>query len=178
MTWNRDGDKHDHNAAITAALVLIGGIISMHLIEGILISATVVVWGLWFSPDLDLSESGRWKGGACKAWHRWKRIGLGWFWKPYGRAIKHRNPFSHSLFPGTLIRLIYVLIIPALVALAFNFQLISLPDFIGQHLPYQITFTRKFYELIMKSILTGALIADAVHLATDGILIKRIIVLP
>jgi uncharacterized metal-binding protein len=105
---------------------------------------------------------------------------LGWFWKPYGLVIKHRDPASHSLFPGTFVRIGYVCFVPTLVALAFHFQLISLPDFIWEYLPNlpDIKFTKHFYEWVGRSLLVGCLMADGIHLWTDKLLFKRLIVLP
>ncbi len=119
-----DGDYHDI-LTITTALVCGAAAIardSTPEAPAIAFIVSIVFGGLWLSPDLDLPR----RGWRCKAWHRWQRIGLGWYWAIYpGLVGKHRSWLSHSLVIGSAVRLLYVaplwvpiaITVPALVPL-------------------------------------------------------------
>lgn len=95
------GTTHDQ---VTMALASVMAGAALYTGAGWLIySALGATAGLLLSPDLDLSNSA-WK---CKAWHRWNRLNLGWYWKPYG-LLPHRSPLSHWPLVGTAGRVIYV----------------------------------------------------------------------
>lgn len=100
-----DGDYHD---ALTIAAALPIGWLAWHLLppgSAIALTAAHILGGLWLSPDLDLPRKGR----RCKAWHRWRRVGLGWFWNLYpGMVGKHRSWLSHYPILGTAGRLAYL----------------------------------------------------------------------
>lgn len=75
------------------------------------------VWALHFtwaffvgtfllSPDLDLAE------GRVDSKRRWGP--LGWLWVPYGRMFSHRG-LSHTWVVGPLTRLVYLVIVAALL---------------------------------------------------------------
>lgn len=57
--------------------------------------------GLMFNGDLDCES---------KPYYRWKVFRL--IWIPYQSLFKHRSVFTHGIIIGTLIRLLYILIIP------------------------------------------------------------------
>ncbi len=57
--------------------------------------------GLMFNGDLDCES---------KPYYRWKVFRL--IWIPYQSLFKHRSFFTHGIIIGTLIRLLYILIIP------------------------------------------------------------------
>jgi uncharacterized metal-binding protein len=61
--------------------------------------------GLMFGPDLDIYS---------QQYKRWG--GLRWIWLPYRRMFRHRSFFSHGLIIGTIIRVIYLLLFIAIVA--------------------------------------------------------------
>lgn len=173
MTWSADGDKHDRRC-IVVALALGGGIAALgHPVLGLKAGITITTWGLLFSPDLDLSNTGRHQGGGCKAWHRWKRMRLGWFWKPYGYLIPHRSEFSHTLIPGTLLRLLYVLIVPGLLWLwQSDFDFSTLIKEIEPLSAEQLK-AQKDFVLYALFYLSCCFTADAVHLWTDNIPFKK-----
>ena len=163
-----------HDRRCLAAAVTIGGLLTLtgRPLIGLQATATISIWGLMFSPDLDLADTGRHQGGGCKAWHRWKRMGLGWCWKPYGFLIKHRSPYSHTLIPGTLIRLLYVFI-PFVVGYLF----IAKPDLwiIFDKLVSLDKEYLKSLEPLSSNIfllLLWCFTADSIHLYSDNIPLK------
>jgi uncharacterized metal-binding protein len=172
MTWSKDGDKHDRNCVIGAIAVIV---VVTKLGHPALIGMApmIVIWGLFFSPDLDLSETGRQNGGGCKAWHRWKRLGLGWLWKPYGKAFKHRSPYTHSLIPGTLVRLGYVFILPILLGLGYYLTILSpaISTFDLQVIKGSLIVLKPLSGIVF-AILGSCFIADGIHLITDKIPLK------
>lgn len=165
MTWSSDGDKHDRRCIVVA--IAIGGAVTFlgQPALSIKMATTIIIWGLLFSPDLDLADTGRHQGGGCKAWHRWKRMGLGWLWKPYGHAFKHRSPFTHSLIPGTLLRLLYVLALP----IAFWIWKTQ-PDLMAW-VDWNAEQIEQFKEqsISVFTLIACCFIADIVHLITDRI---------
>ncbi len=60
--------------------------------------------GLMFGPDLDIQS---------RQYTRWGP--LRFLWWPYKVALRHRSRWSHSIMLGTLIRVIYFLIVITLV---------------------------------------------------------------
>jgi uncharacterized metal-binding protein len=75
-----------------------------HMTSGI---ATVAMLfsGLMFGPDLDLDS---------KPYRRWGP--LKFLWKPYQAALPHRSLLSHGPILGTVIRIVYFLIVFSLFA--------------------------------------------------------------
>ena len=63
----------------------------------LIVSGGFLFSGLMFSPDLDL------KSRPFKRWG-WLR----WIWIPYQKAMRHRSLFSHGLFIGTTLRVLYL----------------------------------------------------------------------
>lgn len=72
------------------------------------------MFGLVLTPDLDVDQ---WTRS-----HTLVRRSAGWlvgslwylFWWPYARLIPHRSPLSHTPVVGTLLRLMYILALPAM----------------------------------------------------------------
>ena len=60
--------------------------------------------GLMFGPDLDIQR---------KQYTRWGP--LRFIWWPYKVALSHRSRFSHGIVFGTLIRIVYFLIVVSLL---------------------------------------------------------------
>lgn len=165
MTWSADGDKHDRRCVFVA--IALGAFVTLlgYPSLGIRMALIITAWGLLFSPDLDLADTGRHQGGGCKAWHRWKRAGLGWVWKPYGHAFKHRSKFSHTLIPGTLLRLLYV-------GLPWFALYLYFSDFnFGRLLSPSLEQISQLKELSIQVFINigCCFIADSVHLITDKI---------
>lgn len=62
--------------------------------------------GLMFGPDLDIYSA------------QYKRWGaLRWIWLPYRKLFHHRSFFSHGLIIGTVIRVIYLVLIVFAIAI-------------------------------------------------------------
>lgn len=74
-------------------------------------ATTGVLVTLAVNPDLDLLES------SFKSKARKKYLLLPWWvlWMPYSLSIPHRSPYSHAPIIGTLIRVVYLLIIVAMI---------------------------------------------------------------
>jgi uncharacterized metal-binding protein len=70
----------------------------------ILATIAMLFSGLMFGPDLDLNS---------KPYHRWGP--LKFIWKPYQVALPHRSTFSHGPVLGTLLRIVYFLVMFSLL---------------------------------------------------------------
>ncbi|WP_204105353.1 MULTISPECIES: metal-binding protein [Spirulina sp. CCY15215] len=72
----------------------------------LLAAAGFLFSGLMFGPDLDIYSV------------QFKRWGwLRWIWIPYQKALSHRSQFSHGLLIGTILRLLYLLVIASLIGI-------------------------------------------------------------
>ena len=87
------------------------------------------------------------------------RKGISW-WSPYGRFTKHRSYWSHSLFPGTLIRFIY----------GYPFLLLLIPGVQSQFIGLEIALAIVVFALI------GAAIADVGHMLLDEFNLIQILI--
>lgn len=63
-------------------------------------TASMLFSGLMFGPDLDLDS---------KPYKRWGPLKL--LWKPYQAALPHRSVLSHGPVLGTIIRIVYFLLV-------------------------------------------------------------------
>ncbi|MFN0086810.1 MAG: metal-binding protein [Blastocatellia bacterium] len=70
-----------------------------HLIS-ILATGAMLFAGLMFGPDLDLNS---------RPYQRWGPLKL--LWKPYQAALAHRSTLSHGPMLGTVIRVVYFLVV-------------------------------------------------------------------
>ncbi len=71
----------------------------------VVITAAMVFAGLMFGPDLDLYS---------RQYQRWGP--LRFIWYPYILALGHRSRLSHGLMLGTLVRVLYFLVVVALLS--------------------------------------------------------------
>lgn len=72
----------------------------------LLAAAGFLFSGLMFGPDLDIYSV------------QFKRWGwLRWIWIPYQKALSHRSQLSHGLLIGTILRLLYLLVITSLIGM-------------------------------------------------------------
>ncbi len=78
----------------------------------LMVATGFLVGGLMFGPDLDIYS---------RQYQRWGV--LRWIWLPYRRGMRHRSFLSHGPIVGTMIRLLYLLV--WLAALALGWVLIS-----------------------------------------------------
>jgi uncharacterized metal-binding protein len=97
---------HDAITYAIIPLTYVGAVLYWgdHVISAI---ATVAMLfsGLMFGPDLDLDS---------KPYRRWGP--LKFLWKPYQAALPHRSVLSHGPILGTIIRIVYFLIVFSLFA--------------------------------------------------------------
>lgn len=63
----------------------------------LLISGGFLFSGLMFGPDLDIHS---------QQYRRWGL--LRWIWLPYRKGMRHRSLWSHGLFVGTIVRVVYL----------------------------------------------------------------------
>ena len=91
--------------------------------------------GLMFGPDLDLHS---------RPYKRWGP--LRFIWKPYQATLSHRSPFSHGPLLGTVVRVIYFLVIFLLLG--------SLTLYLRDRFLYgsQLYFTEQ-YDLLRQDVL-------------------------
>ena len=71
----------------------------------IIATVAMLFSGLMFGPDLDLDS---------KPYRRWGP--LKFLWKPYQAALPHRSKLSHGPMLGTVVRIVYFLIVFSLFA--------------------------------------------------------------
>lgn len=100
-----DGKTHD-KITILVLPILIVILFLMHLELGIilLISTSYLFASYMFNGDLDIYS---------RPYRRWSI--LRFIWKPYQHTFSHRSVFTHGLIIGTIIRLIYLLVIPIII---------------------------------------------------------------
>jgi uncharacterized metal-binding protein len=67
----------------------------------------MVFGGLMFGPDLDIQS---------RQYTRWGP--LRFLWWPYKVALRHRSRWSHSIMLGTLLRIIYFLVVVTIILVA------------------------------------------------------------
>lgn len=71
----------------------------------IIATAAMLFAGLMFGPDLDLQS---------RPYNRWGPLRI--IWKPYQVALPHRSVLSHGPMLGTVIRIVYFLVMFSLLA--------------------------------------------------------------
>jgi uncharacterized metal-binding protein len=96
-----NADTHDRITYIFAPVTAVGAQWYWQR-PALAILATVFMLfaGLMFGPDLDL---------ASRPYRRWGP--LCFIWKPYQWALTHRSAYSHGPLLGTVIRVVYFLVI-------------------------------------------------------------------
>lgn len=124
----------------------------------------MVFSGLMFGPDLDLQS---------RPYRRWGP--LRFMWKPYQAALSHRSWFSHEPVLGTVIRIIYFLLVfSLLVAGALYLRRIYLD---GDQVTFQAqlewvrddfqTLWRETDGAYFKAVFAGLCIGALSHTAAD-----------
>jgi uncharacterized metal-binding protein len=115
--------------------------------EAILATLAMVFGGLMFGPDLDINS---------KQYYRWGIMRF--LWWPYQKIFNHRSMFTHGIFVGTLVRIMYFFLMIVLV----TFLSVCLAEIInGRELNPQFllnNITNEFIVLV-KYIPTNYLIA-------------------
>jgi uncharacterized metal-binding protein len=105
------GNTHDRITQLCLPLVAVGGLLLSRSWELTLwLGGSFLFSGLMFGPDLDIHSNQSMRWGYFQ-----------WLWIPYRRLVPHRSPFSHGPIIGTLGRILYVLLLTGLCALAIKF---------------------------------------------------------
>jgi uncharacterized metal-binding protein len=105
------GNTHDRITQLCLPLVAGGGLLLSRSWElTLLLGGSFLFSGLMFGPDLDIHSNQSMRWGYFQ-----------WLWIPYRRLVPHRSPFSHGPIIGTLGRILYVLLLIGLCALAIKF---------------------------------------------------------
>jgi uncharacterized metal-binding protein len=114
-----NGKTHDTITFITAPVVAGASYLIMKDIQ-----ATAIILGLYlfaslmFNGDLDTNS---------RPYNRWWLLKM--IWIPYQLMFTHRSVFTHGLIIGTIVRLLYLGLIPFLILLfRGNLQLITSID--------------------------------------------------
>lgn len=99
------GKMHDKISISFLPLFIIGMIwIGLSLEVIIIISLSYLFSSYMFNGDLDVYS---------QTYNRW--LFIKWLWLPYQKIFPHRSIFSHGFIIGTIIRVIYISIIPAII---------------------------------------------------------------
>ena len=113
-----DGRTHDAISVVfLPILVTILYFIGLSLIPMIIISVAYLFASFMFNGDLDIQS---------KPYNRW--LILKWIWLPYRSMISHRSILSHGIIIGTIVRLIYIGIIPLIFMYLYGFDFTILYD--------------------------------------------------
>jgi hypothetical protein len=149
MVLGSDRPGHLFAAAVTAIAM---GVVAVLLRSPWVGQAglVVVLWEWACTPDVDLANQRNRRRGSVL----WRL--LCWLWLPYAVLVGHRSRFSHSLALGLPCRLAYVGIVPLALVATGRLSL----AWAGEHLVV---------------LLTGAAIADTVHLLKDGYSLEQIL---
>jgi uncharacterized metal-binding protein len=109
------------------------------------------------NPDLDLLES------SFKSKARKKFLLLPWWilWMPYSVSFRHRSPYSHAPILGTLIRILYLLVI---ISLALSLLVIA--GFIS---PEEIKTVDNFPRWFFLWFIAGMVASDTFHWFLDTV---------
>ena len=139
-----DGRTHDKITSITTPVVgIVSYIVTKDIKTTAILMSTYLFASLMFNGDLDMPS---------KPFNRWWLFKM--IWIPYQIMFNHRSIFTHGLIIGTVVRILYLGIIPFIILflkgnldilLNINLQLLFL-IFIGLELGSAIhTISDKVY---------------------------------
>lgn len=137
--------SHDTISLVAAPVVYAGALLvtSSDQQSAVTITAAFLVSAMMLSPDLDTRS---------RPYYRWGMIrGI---WLPYRWLVPHRSPISHSFVIGSLLRLIYLLLLLSLALTPFGIDLVSMTINDGG---------------VVLSIVIGSILADGLHIIADRI---------
>lgn len=151
-------------------------------IAGVLLIPTLSVYRHAFSPamglgcalgailtaDLDLSDEYKIHGMSileklpaisllAKLWR--------WYWWPYGKFFIHRSIASHLPLVGTLIRLVYLFLLPSIVMIYLNS--LGGDDILSSARAYMILLWNTLSTQFCRDVFAGLVISDLLHLIYD-----------
>ena len=116
-----NGKTHDIISFITIPIIgVITWLITMNLTYTFFILSTYVFSSFMFNGDLDI---------ISRPYNRWWVFKI--IWVPYQMIFKHRSIFTHGIIIGTIVRLIYLGLLPFLYFYFIkdiNFLLLIKPD--------------------------------------------------
>jgi len=100
-----NGKTHDKISYIFAILLIfISTLVLNNIYHIILLNISFLFSSFYFNGDLDCNS---------KVYNRWKIFKL--IWVPYQEIFHHRSVFTHGIIIGTLVRAIYVGILPTIL---------------------------------------------------------------
>jgi len=143
-----NGRVHDIITAITTP-ILIGGVyyLSNKNTEITTVIITAYLFSsLMFNGDLDTNS---------RPYNRWWLLKM--IWIPYQLMFSHRSIFTHGIIIGTVVRLVYLLIIPVLI-LYFNGNLSAIVNLLTSN-----------QNMVLYTI-AGLELGSAVHTISDRVL--------
>lgn len=141
------------SAAVALGAVTLATAIALKDAHIAVAAVTVPAWELWGTCDNDIDTRSSRKG----PWYR--RLWVCW-WKKYALRTPHRSKLSHSIFPGTFLRL----------------GVGCWPILWGMLL-YSVMVSGGVFHLMDWSIavLCGCIAADTLHLLKDGFGLSEIV---
>lgn len=114
-----NGKTHDKiSFIITPIIVIMSYYFTTNIKSIIILTSAYLFASLMFNGDLDTNS---------KPYNRWFVFKI--IWIPYQLMFNHRSIFTHGLIIGTIIRLIYLGIIPCIILyIKGNFEIIRTID--------------------------------------------------
>jgi uncharacterized metal-binding protein len=155
------GKIHDAITIIlTVPIVIIAFAYFASGMAALVVGAAFIFGGLMFGPDLDTVSRPYSRWGPARA-----------IWIPYRHFFPHRSRFSHGLFLGALIRVVYLLgaLTLLLMAGAYLYQAVAggrLPG-LGDIARFWTPVGQRFGTEIMLMIFIGLWAGAASHTFTD-----------
>lgn len=105
-----NGKTHDKITLVLAPVVFIlTYVLTNHFINTLIIFLSYLFASFMFNGDLDTNS---------KPYNRWWLFKM--IWIPYQLLFAHRSVFTHGIIIGTLIRIVYLLVIPVIFLLLNN----------------------------------------------------------
>ena len=112
------GRTHDR-ATIIFSPIIIGGVLFSNLdIQNSIVLITLYFFSSFmFNGDLDI---------ISRPYNRWGV--LKFIWKPYQKLFEHRSIWTHGVIIGTIVRILYLLILLSPLIYFTNFNIIAEMD--------------------------------------------------
>jgi uncharacterized metal-binding protein len=112
------GRTHDR-ATIIFSPIIIGGVLFSNLdIQNSIVLITLYFFSSFmFNGDLDI---------ISRPYNRWSV--LKFIWKPYQKLFEHRSIWTHGVIIGTIVRILYLLILLSPLIYFTNFNIIAEMD--------------------------------------------------
>lgn len=159
------GRTHDAITFILAAPTFaVTYLLAANLTSAIAVTASFLIGGLMFGPDLDTHS---------KQYSRWGIFRF--LWLPYRSIFKHRSRWSHGLIFGTLFRVIYFM---GVLTIAAFLIFVASSSILGGEVPGVSEFTETWQRMgnfvrgtfgsnILPAVFLGMWIGAASHTFAD-----------